>query len=98
MPKANSDRPRWTGIPVRVLLMTALFTLLAFAVSLLLSILGTMLYSWLAHVPPNLPFAYRHIAFPFAVSAGAIAMVLFLIMEIRHYRQRRALAGIARAS
>jgi len=96
MPRTTS--PRWTGIPVRVVLMTALFTLLAFAVSLLLSILGTVVYSWFAHVPPNLPFAYRHIAFPFAVSAGAIAMVLFLIMEIRHYRQRRALSGIARAS
>ncbi len=98
MAGATSERPRWFAIPVRVLLMTALFTLLAFAVSLLLSIVGTMLYSWIARVPPNLPFAYRHIAFPFALSAGAIAMVLFLIMEIRHYRQRKALAAIARAS
>jgi len=80
------------------MLMTALFTLLAFAVSLLLSILGTMAYSWIAHVPPNLTFAYRHIAFPFAISAGAVAMVLFLIMELRHYRRRKTLAGIVRAS
>jgi len=72
-------------------------TLLSFAVSLLLSILGTMLYSWFAHVPPNLPFAYRHIAFPFAVTAGSIGLVLFLIMEIRHYRRRKALAAIERA-
>ncbi len=74
--------------------MTALLTLLAFAVSLLLSILGAVVYSQMAHVAPNLPFAYRHIAFPFAISAGAIAMVLFLAMEIRHYRQRKTLAGI----
>ena len=98
MPKADADHPRWTGIPVRVVLMTALFTLLAFAVGLLLSILGTVVYSLIAHVSPNLPFAYRHIALPFAICAGAIAMVLFLVMEVRHYRQRKTLAGIARAS
>jgi len=78
--------------------MSALFTLLAFAVSLLLSILGTIGYSLIVHVPPNLPFAYRHIAFPFAVSAGAIALVLFIVMEVRHYRQRKALSSIQRAS
>jgi TRAP-type C4-dicarboxylate transport system permease small subunit len=78
--------------------MTALFTLLAFAVSLLLSILGTVVYSQVVHVAPNLPFAYRHIALPFALTAGAIAMVLSLTMEIRHYRQRKTLAGIERAS
>lgn len=77
--------------------MTALFTLLAFAVSLLLSILGTVVYSQVVHVAPNLPYAYRHIAFPFAISAGAITLVLSLIMEIRHYRQKKTLAGIARA-
>ena len=38
----TSDRPRWTGIPVRVLATTFLFTLLSFAVALLLSILGTV--------------------------------------------------------
>jgi hypothetical protein len=98
MPSKSSDRPRWFGIPVRVAVMTALFTLLAFAVSLLLSILATMVYSQLAHVAPNMPFAYRHIAFPFAISAGVIVMVLSLFMEIRHYRQRKSLAGIERAS
>jgi hypothetical protein len=78
--------------------MTALFTLLTFAVSLLLSILGTIVYSQVAHVTPNMPFAYRHIAFPVAISAGSIVLVLSLFMEIRHYRQRRTLAGIERVS
>jgi hypothetical protein len=45
-----------------------------------------------------MPFAYRHIAFPFAISAGAIVMALSLFMEIRHFRQRKSLAGIERAS
>ena len=97
MPKENSERPRWIMIPFRVAAMTFLFTLLAFAVSLLLSILGAIVYSQARHVAPNLPFAYRHIAFPFAITAGAIVLVLSLQMEIRHYRQRKVLAGIERA-
>lgn len=78
--------------------MTFLFTLLSFAVALLLSIMGTVVYSQMKHVAPNLAFAYRHIAFPFAVSAGAIVLVLSLGMEIRNYRQRKASAAGGRAS
>ena len=77
--------------------MTALLTLLAFAVSLLLSILGTVVYSLVKHVAPNMPFAYRYIAFPFAITVGSIVLALSLAMEIRHYRQRKTLAGIERA-
>jgi uncharacterized membrane protein YbhN (UPF0104 family) len=77
--------------------MTALLTLLAFAVSLLLSILGTVVYSQVKHVAPNMPFAYRYIAFPFAITVGAIVLALSLAMEIRHYRQRKTLASIERA-
>jgi flagellar biosynthesis protein FliR len=77
--------------------MTALLTLLAFAVSLLLSILGTVVYSLVKHVAPNMPFAYRYIAFPFAITVGAIVLALSLAMEIRDYRQRKTLAGIERA-
>jgi len=50
-----------------------------------------------AHAP-NLPFAYRHVAFPFAISVGIIVLTLSLVMEIRHYRHRKTLAGIERAS
>jgi hypothetical protein len=92
----STERPHWIGIPARVLFMTALFTLMAFAVSLLLSILGTIVYSQIAHVAPNMPFAYRHVAFPVAISAGSIVLVLSLMMEIRHYRQRKMLSGKAR--
>ena len=83
---------------MRVFAMTFLFTALAFAVALLLSIMGTVVYSQARHVAPNLTFAYRHIAFPCAITAGAIVLVLSLAMEIRNYRQRKTLAGIERVS
>jgi hypothetical protein len=88
----------WIGIPARVFAMTFLFTLLSFAVALLLSIMGTVVYSQVKHVAPNMTFAYRHIAFPFAITAGAMVLVLSLGMEIKNYRQRKALDGIERAS
>ena len=98
MGNPSSGGPRWIGIPVRAFAMTFLFTLLSFAVALLLSIMGTVVYSQVKHVAPNLTFAYRHIAFPFAITVGAIVLVLSLGMEVRNYRQRKALEGIERAS
>jgi hypothetical protein len=98
MPKTSSGRPRWIGVPLRVFAVTLLLTLLSFAVALLLSILGTIVYSQVKHVAPNLPFAYRHIAFPFAITVGAIVLMLSVVMEVRNYRQQRVLAGIERAS
>jgi len=47
---------------------------------------------------PNLRYAYRHFAPEITAVAGVIAFVSSLVMEIRHYRQTKALAGIARAS
>lgn len=96
---ANSSRPpRWYAIPVRVALMTFIATLLCFAVSLLLAILGMMIIAALRHVHPDLRIAYRMVALPFAVVAGCIVFVLCLAMEIRHYRQVKALSAIERAS
>lgn len=91
------QRPRWRGIPLRVALLTCLFTLLAFALALFLCIVGTMAYSWIAHVPADFRYAYRHIAFPFAVTAGSVALVSFLIMEIRQYQVRWTLDALGRA-
>jgi uncharacterized BrkB/YihY/UPF0761 family membrane protein len=90
--------PRWYAIPVRVLLVTFIGTLIAFAVSLLLGILGTVTVSALHHVHPNMTATYRVIALPAAAVAGSIIFVLALAMEIRHYRQSKTLAAIARLS
>jgi hypothetical protein len=88
--------PRWYAIPVRVLVVTFIGTLLSFAVSLLLGIIGTVAVSALRHVHPNMTVAYRQIALPAAVVAGSIIFILALAMEIRHYRQSKTLAAIER--
>ena len=95
---ARVYKPRWYLIPLRVLLVTFLMTLLAFAVAMLMSIIAFSIYAWVRGVAPNFAFAYRHVAPPFAAGVGAIVLVLSLMMEIRHYRQTKALASIERAS
>lgn len=90
--------PRWYAIPVRVLLVTFVGTLISFAVSLLVGIVVTVAVSSLGHSHTDMTIAYRHVAVPSALVAGSVIFVLALIMEIRHYRQAKTLAGIARVS
>jgi hypothetical protein len=40
--------------------------------------------------------AYRHIALPMALIVGGVVFVLAVIMEVRHYRQAKALSAIER--
>jgi hypothetical protein len=78
--------------------MTFIGTLLAFAVSLFLGIVGTVITAQVRGVRPEMSIAYRHFALPAAVIAGGIIFVLALGMEIRHYRQTKTLAAIERVS
>jgi len=100
MSPSNSlaSEPRWYLIPVRVLLVTFLLTLLVFAVSLLLGILGLVIAARLRGFHPNMTIAYRHIALPFAATAAAVVLIAASVIEIRHYRQTKALAKIERIS
>ncbi|MGA2374617.1 MAG: hypothetical protein ABSF72_03800 [Candidatus Sulfotelmatobacter sp.] len=86
--------PRWYAIPVRVLLLTFIGTLISFAVSLFVGIIGTVVVAAVRHIHPNMTVAYRQIALPAAAIAGSIIFVLALIMEIRHYRQSKILAAL----
>lgn len=90
--------PRWYTIPVRVVLLTFIGTLLSFAVGLLLGIVGTVIISAVRHVHPDMTVAYRHIALPAALAAGCIIFLIVSATEIRHYRQSKTLAAIARIS
>jgi hypothetical protein len=90
--------PRWYAIPARVLLVTFVGTLISFAISLLFGIVVTMVLASVRHTHADMTAAYRHIALPAAAVAGSIILVLALMMEVRHYRQSKTLAGIARVS
>jgi hypothetical protein len=97
-PSKKSRKTSWYSIPLRVLLVTFLLTLLSFAVSLLLGILGLVIAARLRGIHPNLSIAYRYIALPAAAVVGAIVVICATVMEIRNYRQAKALAEIERIS
>ena len=92
MPAASAPRSlRWYMIPVRVLLATFVVTLLSFAVSLFLGILGVVLAAQIRGVHPNMTIAYRHVAFPIAGTVAAVVLVSASFMEGRHYHQAKTL-------
>lgn len=87
-------KPRWYFIPVRVLLVTFVVTLLSFAVSLFLGIVGILLAAHLRNTHPNLTIAYRDVALPAAAMVAAIVVVSATAMEIRHHRQQKTLHNL----
>lgn len=93
-----ASKPNWYLIPVRVLLVTFLMTLLAFAVSLLLGILGLVIGARVRGFHPNMTTAYRYVALPAAGLVAAIVLISASVIEIRRYRQAKALAEIERIS
>lgn len=95
MAESSFRKPRWYLIPMRVLLVTFVVTLLSFAVSLLLGILGVVLAAKIRGGHPNMTLAYREVALPIAAMVGTIVLVSSVVMEIRHYRQAKALGRIA---
>jgi len=79
-------------------LVTFILTLISFALCLFMAILGTMLAAKLHGYTPDLRIAYRHVALPIAIGTGTVVFIVTTVMEIRHFRQTKALQGILRAS
>jgi hypothetical protein len=96
--RRRMDLPRWYLVPVRVLLVSFLLTLLSFALSLLLGIVGLAIQGHFRGIHPNMALAYRQVALPVAAGVGSIALIGVTATEIRDYRQSKALAQIARRS
>ena len=95
MAESSFRKPRWYLIPVRVLLVTFVVTLMSFAVSLLLGIFGVILAAKLKGGHANMTLAYSDVALPIAAMVGTIVLISSAAMEIRHYRQAKALGQIA---
>ncbi len=86
--KSPSLALRWSLVALRVLLVTFLLALLAFAVCLFLGIAGLWIGAVVRGGHPNMTIAYREIAFPAALVAGAIALLAAVIVEIRHHQRQ----------
>lgn len=88
--QAPSRLVRWLLIPARVLLVAFLLALLTFAVCLFLGIVGLLISAAVRGVHPNMTVAYREIAFPAAVAAGGIALLVAIVVEVRHLQRERS--------
>jgi hypothetical protein len=73
-------------------------TLLIFAVTLLLAILGIVVVSLLRGVPADMRIAYRAIALPVGVVAAVVLLFTNTVLEVRDYRRGKALDSIERMS
>jgi hypothetical protein len=80
---------RWLFVLVRVLLVTFLLALLAFAVFLFLGIVGLVIHAMIRGVHPNMTVAYRAIALPAGVAVGAIALMAAILIEVRYQQRKR---------
>ena len=69
---------------------------MSFALCLFMAILGTVVAGKVHGYTPDLQLAYRHIALPIAIVAGTVVFIVTTVMEIRHFRQTKALQGILR--
>jgi formate hydrogenlyase subunit 3/multisubunit Na+/H+ antiporter MnhD subunit len=65
---------------------------------LLFAILGLVIVAALRGIHPNMPTAYRQIPLPVAAVVAAATLISASVIEIRRYRQTKALAEIERVS
>jgi hypothetical protein len=87
--KSPASKLLWYLIPLQVLLVTFLLTLLSFAVSLLLGILGIVIAAHLQGLHPNMTLAYRYVALPVAATVGVITLISASVIEIRDFKSNR---------
>ena len=83
-------KPRLPGVFFRALLITFVLTLLAFAVTLLLAIIGLSLFGMAAGRRPDLADAYRYGAFPIAILVAVVVLITAFVTEFKRYRQQLA--------
>ena len=67
----------------RVLFAALLFTAGGMAVGLFCGIVGTVIYGMIKGGQIDMTNAYRHIAIPFALLVGSVALVASAIVEVR---------------
>jgi hypothetical protein len=73
-------------IAARVLLVTAVFTLLAFAIGLFCGIGAGVVYGVVRHVHPDMTMAYKFVAAPFGAVTLVVSFLIMLVYEVRHAR------------
>ena len=67
--------------------MTAVSTLLGFAIGLFCGIGAGLLYGAMRHIPADMTMAYKFVAVPFGLMAALIGFLGMLYLEIKRLRR-----------
>ena len=89
-----AHHPRWYLVPLRVMLVTFIVTLIAFAVSLLLGIFAVVVAARLRGLEPNMTIAYRDVALPITAIVAGVIFFASTYIEVRTYRRSKTLEEI----
>jgi hypothetical protein len=76
---------------IRVLFTTLIFTAGGMGAGLFLGIVGTVLYGMISGSKVDMSNAYKHVAIPVAILAGAVALAGSAVLEVRSRRTRTSL-------
>jgi hypothetical protein len=82
-----THKPRLWAVGVRIVLITALATLVTFAVGLFVGITSTALLNFIRGGEVNMADAYRHIALPAATVAMVVSFIMGARNELIEYRR-----------
>ena len=74
-------------IILRVIFMTAVFTLMGFAIGLFCGIGAGLLYAAIRHIPGDMTMAYKFVAVPFGLMAALIGFLGMVYLEIKRLRR-----------
>lgn len=83
-------KPNIAVAVVRVVLISALLTLLCFAIALFAGIVGVGVANLIRGGGLSLSLAYRSIAFPVAMIALALSLIGMGVTEAREFKHRRS--------
>jgi hypothetical protein len=75
----------------RVLFAALLFAAGGMGAGLFLGIIGVVLYGMMSGSKIDMTHAYKHVAIPVAILAGAVALIGSLVLEVRSRRTRTSL-------
>ena len=76
---------------LRVIVTTLLFAGGGMGAGLFLGIVGTALYGIISGSKIDMTNAYKHVAIPVAILAGAVALVVSTVLEVRSRRTQTSL-------
>jgi len=76
---------------IRVFFTTLIFTAGGMGAGLFFGIVGTVLYGIISGSKIDMTNAYKHVAIPIAILAGAVALVGSAVLEVRSRRTRTSL-------